>query len=85
MDLYIRYGYIVDDYLIRFVREPKPIITVDLIDDPDYQNLTIEGINTKSECELHPILHLAILKRAVQLAEIARLKQPDTEINQINY
>ena len=47
--------------------------------------LTIEGYNTKTECELHPVLHLAILKRAVLLADMSRLKQPDSQINPMNY
>lgn len=83
MDLYVRYGYIIDNYIIRYVRKPRPIITVDL--DGEFSELTIEGYNTKTECELHPVLHLAILKRAVVLADMSRLKQPDSQINPINY
>lgn len=83
MDLYIRYGYIIDNYIIRCVRKPRPIITVDL--DGEFSELTIEGYNTKTECELHPVLHLAILKRAVVLADMSRLKQPDSQINPMNY
>ena len=49
-------------YTIRYVRKPNPIV---LYTEP---GLTIEGIDTITECELNPILHKQILERAVQLA-----------------
>lgn len=53
-------------YKIRYVRRPAPIILEDLGD------LTIDGVNTVSECELNPILHMDILTKAVELAIATR-------------
>lgn len=52
--------YIVKDYYVRYLRKPKPIVLEDM---PN--NLTIEGVGKKSECELHEALHQRILERAV--------------------
>ena len=58
----------ITDYIIRYIRRPAPIITVDL--SSEYEGLTINGINSISECELNPILHQEVLQRAVELAKI---------------
>jgi len=55
--------YPIGSYLLRYVEEPKPIILTDL---PD--GLTIDGISTKTECELPSILHHKILDVAVRMA-----------------
>lgn len=56
------------DYSVRYVRVPKPIILADLTAD----NLSIDGYSEMSEsCELDPILHEAIVQRAVELGKIA--------------
>lgn len=59
--------YNVDKYLMRYISLPTPIILVDL---PD--GLSINGVSTESECELNPVVHRAILERAVQLAIISK-------------
>lgn len=59
--------YNVDKYLMRYISQPTPIILVDL---PD--GLSINGVSAESECELNPVVHRAILERAVQLAIISR-------------
>nr|DAU04191.1 MAG TPA: hypothetical protein [Crassvirales sp.] len=59
--------YNVDRYLMRYISQPAPIILVDL---PD--GLSINGVSTESECELNPVVHRAILERAVQLAIISK-------------
>ena len=59
--------YNVDKYLMRYISQPTPIILVDL---PD--GLSINGVSTESECELNPVVHRAILDRAVQLAIISK-------------
>ena len=59
--------YNVDKYLMRYISQPPPIILVDL---PD--GLSINGVSTESECELNPVVHRAILERAVQLAIISK-------------
>ena len=59
--------YNVDKYIMRYISQPTPIILVDL---PD--GLSINGVSTESECELNPVVHRAILERAVQLAIISK-------------
>lgn len=59
----------IKEYKVRYVRRPKPIITVDL--SSEYGNMTINGVGDVSECELNPIIHQEILQRAVELAKVA--------------
>lgn len=58
--------YPIGSYKVWYIREPKPILLKDFSED-----LKIEGEYTQSNCELNPILHRAILERAVALAKIA--------------
>jgi hypothetical protein len=66
-----------NEYKIRYVRNPKPIILADLdgltIDGYIYTTQTVpSGITNKTEgCELDPILHEDVLQRAVELAKLA--------------
>jgi hypothetical protein len=55
----------IDTYQVRYIRKPRPIVLGYL------DGLTIEGVGDTSECEVDPILHEAILQRAVELAKIA--------------
>lgn len=55
--------YDIGEYLVRYLSKPNPIILETLPND-----LTINGENSRRECELNPILHDTILTRAVQLA-----------------
>lgn len=57
--------YPIKMYTIHYLRRPLPIVLEDL------EDVSIDGINTVTECELNPILHRAILERAVALAKIA--------------
>lgn len=68
-EVVIKYNSSLADYKIRYVKRPKPIILANLADE--YSNVSIEGINTVTECELDPILHPEILQRAVELAKSA--------------
>ena len=52
------------DYVIRYVRRPKPIILEELSNGD-----TIDNLTEKTECELDQILHKEILQRAVELAK----------------
>lgn len=61
--------YTIDSYLIRYVSRPSPIILIDLT-----ENLSINGISIKTECELNPVIHRAILERAVKLAIESKVK-----------
>ena len=60
--------YIVKNYYVRYLRKPKPIVLVNM---PN--NLTIDGVGKKSECELHEALHQRILERAVTEALQSKL------------
>nr|UVN09337.1 MAG: hypothetical protein [Bacteriophage sp.] len=55
--------YNIDTYLVRYLARPRPIILSKL---PD--NLSINGVSDETECELNPVIHRAILERAVKLA-----------------
>lgn len=63
---------LIDSYYIRYIRKLRPIVLVDL---PN--NLTVNGIGNKSECELHNALHQKILDRAV--IEALQSKSINTE------
>lgn len=54
-------------YYARYIRRPKPIVLIAL----DDENLSIDGINETTGCELDPIIHQDILQRAVELAKAA--------------
>lgn len=62
-------GDIISNYRVRYVKRPAPIITVDL--STEYPGVTIEGLDTISECQLNPMIHPEILQRAVELAKEA--------------
>ena len=55
-------------YVIRYIKQPSPIILVDL---PD--GLNIRNINTATECQLPTQLHQVILERAVANAVRTKL------------
>lgn len=59
--------YNIGRYLIRYIAKPNPIILVNLSD-----GLSINGVSIETECELNPVIHRAILERAVRLALISR-------------
>lgn len=61
VELISNYG--IDNYLIRYLAKPSPIILIDL---PD--GLSIEKESKYTECKLNPNLHKAILERAVNMA-----------------
>ena len=55
--------FTVTAYYLRYLRKISPIVLEDM---PN--GLTINGVGTQSECELHESLHQRILERAVMLA-----------------
>lgn len=57
----------IDKYRVYYLENPNPIILEDL----SSYNLTIEGLSSESESNVNPILHRAILERAVALAKAA--------------
>ena len=66
--------YNVESYLVRYLSRPTPIILTNLTD-----NLSINNISVKTECELDPVIHRAILERAVKLAIISRVPNTGKE------
>lgn len=60
--------YNIDKYLVRYMSRPKPIVLVDL----EKSGLSINGVKVKTECKLNPVIHRAILERAVRLAIISK-------------
>ena len=66
--------YNVESYLIRYLSRPTPIVLTDLAD-----NLSINGTSVKTECELNPVVHRAILERAVKLAIMSRVPNTGKE------
>ena len=59
--------YNIDRYLVRYIARPDPIILTDL---PD--NLSINNVSEKTECKLNPVIHRAILEKAVKLAILSK-------------
>lgn len=66
-EIVVKAGATVSDYIIRYVRRPKPIILTTLT----ATNVSLDGETDVTECELDPILHPEILQRAVELAKNA--------------
>lgn len=66
--------YNVERYLVRYLSRPAPIILTNL---PD--NLSINDVNKKTECKLNPVIHRAILERAVKLAIMSRVPNTGKE------
>lgn len=59
-------------YKIRYIRRPRPIVLQDFSQDTT-DDVDIDGVNTRSECELNPIIHMDILNKAVELAILYRM------------
>lgn len=66
-EIIVKTGAALSDYVIRYVRRPKPIVLTTLTDT----NVSLEGVTSVTECELDSILHPEILQRAVELAKAA--------------
>lgn len=60
----------ISEYHVRYVKKPKPIVLADFEEDDDISgmNLSIDGYNTRKDCELNTEVHRDILTRAVDLA-----------------
>lgn len=61
--------YPVTSYIVRYLRKPNPIV---LEDFPNDDELKIDGVNVKTECELNPALHDLILETAVKMALLSK-------------
>lgn len=67
-ELIPKLGITIDDYIIRYVRRPQPIVLSALASGEYNNGLGIDGISAVTECELNPIIHMDILNKAVELA-----------------
>lgn len=56
-------NYQLAEYILRYVAKPSPIILTALPEE-----LSIEGVNTVTECKLNPLVHDLILSLAVRNA-----------------
>ena len=63
--LYSKYN--ISKYKITYLEQPNPIILEDL----SQYGLSIEGMTEESQSNINPILHRAVLERAVALAKAA--------------
>lgn len=78
IEVIVKEGADIEGYTMRYVRKPQPIILIDLksekdIDGENFIDLTIQGRNERTECELDESIHQEILQRAVELAKNAYL------------
>ena len=64
----------INKYKLRYVKTLSPIVLVDLKD----QGLTIDGVDTVTECQLPVECHQEILELAVSLAKIAIVGSTET-------
>lgn len=62
-------------YQIRYIKYPTPIVLTDLSGISSGTGLTIDGVNTKTECTLDKEIHREILDRAVEMAMLAYKKE----------
>jgi len=60
--------YEIEEYKIRYIKYPKPIIVSNLATTFPGEGLTIDGISVLTQCELDQEIHREILDRAVELA-----------------
>lgn len=59
--------YNVEKYLVRYLSRPTPIILIDLVN-----GLKINSESNETPCKLNPVIHRAILERAVKLAIMSK-------------
>lgn len=63
------------EYLVRYMSKPDPIVLIDLP-----KGLSINNVNTKTECKLNPGIHRMILELAVNTAIKSRVSSAGNNI-----
>lgn len=58
----------ISSYHMRYVAKPSPIVLIDLTNE----GLEVDGVSTKTECQLNEVLHPFILNLAIQKALTSR-------------
>lgn len=79
--------YPVKEYLLRYIKYPKPIILTNLEEDFPEENLTIDGESNEQTCKLDNSIHREILDRAIELAMAdyrPEMLQVKTQVNNRN-
>lgn len=71
-------------YQIRYIKYPTPIILSDLGGISQFDALTIDGLQVRTECMLEEELHREILDRAVELAMRAYKQEALSAAVQLN-
>lgn len=56
----------IGDYLVRYLKKPRPIVLVDMPEDADVS--VFDGCTTEQECELDNMVHSKIVDIAVNMA-----------------
>lgn len=79
----------VSEYRIRYVKKPTPIVLGNFEENIETQGmeLTVDGVNTNTECQLNSEIHREILNRAVEMAIRAYREntlQANVELNKNN-
>lgn len=67
VELYSKYN--ISKYLLRYLRKPNPIILEGAAANP---TVSLNGIGSVSDCELHEALHRPLVKLAAQKAVMTR-------------
>lgn len=68
LELIIHPDVELEEYQMRYIKHPNPIILVDLNEEYPNESLSIDGYTNAMECELDSSIHSEILNRAVELA-----------------
>tara|TARA_R110000796_G_scaffold202062_1_gene318321 strand:+ start:4723 stop:5517 length:795 start_codon:yes stop_codon:yes gene_type:complete len=81
--------YGISEYKMRYIRTPQPIVLETFSNNSDYDglDLTVEGIDVATECELSDELQSNIVDRAVELAILGYKEntlQANVELNKRN-
>lgn len=76
--------YNLNEYKMRYIVYPEPIILTNLLTAFPSETLTIDGISSEQTCKLSESIHIEILNRAVELATADYNQQDITVKTQIN-
>lgn len=71
--------YNIKDYTIRYLAKPTPIVTANLAES-SMESVSIDNVNTITECKLDSAIHRPILERAVALAIANRSMQNKSNV-----
>ena len=71
-------------YIYRYLKEPTPIVLVNLATEYPGSGFTINGISAETNCQLSSEVHRIILKRAVELATLSYKESTLSNTIQLN-